>query len=225
MKLKAMLPWLCVVALAIGVAALYSANQSQGTELAKLREESQELQRLRAGNEEAKAAQTQSENEELARLRKDHEDVLRLRNEIRQLRDEKTQLGKQLQSAQAQVQNAQAQSGRANPSLPNPPAALPQLSPEQQAEFRKRYGLETQQLSPDLVKSNTCLNNLRQIEAAKQQWALEKGRPAGGLVGPTDIAAYLPGNTVPTCPSGGIYTINPIGIGPICNTPGHALPK
>src|SRR6185369_8254849 len=109
MKLKTILPWLCIAALGIGLVTLYFANQNQSIELAKLREESQELQKLRASAEENKNAQAQSENEELTRLRKEHEDLLRLRNEIRLMRDEKTQLNKQLQAAQTQAQSAQAQ--------------------------------------------------------------------------------------------------------------------
>ena len=72
---------------------------------------------------------------------------------------------------------------------------------------------------------NACINNMRQIENAKQQWAAANGRPAGSLVNPPDIASFFPTKAVPSCPAGGIYTINPIGITPICNIPGHAVPR
>src|SRR5579862_6544316 len=40
-------------------------------------------------------------------------------------------------------------------------------------------------------QQNACINNLRQIDAAKQQWALEKGKGATDTPGDTDITPYL----------------------------------
>src|SRR6185437_7654167 len=40
-------------------------------------------------------------------------------------------------------------------------------------------------------QQNTCINNLRQIDSAKQQWALEKGQSANASPGSTDLQAYL----------------------------------
>ena len=50
---------------------------------------------------------------------------------------------------------------------------------------------------PNFVKArqtsqtNACINNLRQIDAAKQQWALEKGQPGGATPSSTDILIYV----------------------------------
>src|SRR5437868_12964697 len=54
------------------------------------------------------------------------------------------------------------------------------------------------------AQQNACINNLRQIDGAKQQWALEQ--KAGGSVTPgaTDIQPYMgrgTGGTLPLCPS------------------------
>jgi hypothetical protein len=230
MKISVLLPWICVLGLAVGLAAVHSNSRQQAVELAQLRKDSEELQTLRAADAGSNA-QPRAEGEELARLRKDHEDLLRLRNEIRQLRDEKTQLSKQLQTAESRREAAPVQPP---PTLPAPatgavppglPPGLTPGSPEAIA-FAKRYGLQpAPPLNTEQEKAAACLNNLKQIEGAKQQWALEKSRPTGGLVGPTDISPYLVGNAVPTCPSGGTYTLNPIGISPICNIPGHSLTK
>jgi hypothetical protein len=38
---------------------------------------------------------------------------------------------------------------------------------------------------------NACLNNLRQIDAAKQQWAVEHNKKATDVVTMVDIAPYL----------------------------------
>ena len=55
-------------------------------------------------------------------------------------------------------------------------------------------------------QTNSCINNLRQIDAAIQQWALEKNQAAGALVGFDDIKVYLGRSTGVTdgtlfCPS------------------------
>ena len=71
---------------------------------------------------------------------------------------------------------------------------------------------------------NTCINNLRQIDAAKVQWALEKGKPNGTPVTEDDIKPYLQGGVLPKCPVGGKYTIGKVGETPTCSTPGHVLP-
>ena len=39
-------------------------------------------------------------------------------------------------------------------------------------------------------QQNACINNLRQIDSAKQQWALEKGRAATDSPADTDVQPY-----------------------------------
>ena len=220
MKLKSLLPWLCVLGLLIGLAWMYAASQKKEADLAALREDSQQLQKLRAEIEEARTTRTQAESAELVRLRKDNEDLLRLRNEVRQLRGEKQQLATQVQTAQAQAQGAQAQvqALRANPAQ-----AAGQPAPAARSAVAGHAGLPPQ--TPEQQQASACINNLRQIDGAKQQWALERQKKKGALLTPADLAPYLPGNTVPACPAGGVYTLNPVAISPICNIPGHALPK
>jgi prepilin-type N-terminal cleavage/methylation domain-containing protein len=73
-------------------------------------------------------------------------------------------------------------------------------------------------------RTRTCIANLRQIEAAKEQWAMEAQQ--GGDVEPT--AANLSPDyikSMPTCPSGGTYTIGAVNANPTCSTGGtHVLP-
>jgi hypothetical protein len=205
MNLKLVLPWVLVLGLGIGVFALYSSNQKQAAELAQLHQQAEEAQKSQAGGE-TKSPVTASE-EELSQLRKDHEDVLRLRNEVRQLRDEKQQIARQTQAAQNAAATTQQQE------------QLQKLTTEnQQLKIQSQVIQQRDQLA-------TCINNLRQIEGAKQQFALEAQKPAGTLVSTDDLAPYLPNKTVPACPAGGIYTLSPVGLNPICNIPGHVLPK
>ena len=212
-----LLPWILVAGLLAGVGWLYSAGQKKDAELAALRQDSQQLQTLRAELEETKNARAQAESDELTRLRREHDELLRLRNEARQLRGEKQQLATQIQTAQAQVQGVQEQMQTLRASVP-PPAPPGQPNAAAQAALAARP-------APEQVQTALCINNLRMIDGAKQQWALEKQKSAGALFTPADIAPYLPNKTVPACPAGGVYSLNPVGLAPICNIPGHTLSK
>jgi hypothetical protein len=85
---------------------------------------------------------------------------------------------------------------------------------------------------PNFVKArstsqlNACINNLRQIDAAKNQWALEKSKKADDVPTEDDLKPYIgpPGRGFPKCPEGGTYTIGPVGELPKCSIPGHVLP-
>ena len=73
------------------------------------------------------------------------------------------------------------------------------------------------------AQANACINNLRQIESAVQQFAIEKGKSAGYTVNyPDDITPYLKLNSassIPSCPAGGVYSLQTLGAIPqaICS--------
>jgi prepilin-type N-terminal cleavage/methylation domain-containing protein len=83
-------------------------------------------------------------------------------------------------------------------------------------------------------QQNACINNLRQIDGAINQWALEAGKSNGAAIGGVaTISAYIKLNansSVPGCPAGGIYTTTSVGSVPqiSCSlstaTPAHKLP-
>jgi hypothetical protein len=83
---------------------------------------------------------------------------------------------------------------------------------------------------PNFVKArntaqiNHCINNLRQIDAAKQQWALEHKKEAIDTPTQSDIAVYLKNGQWPACLAGGTYSINAVSKEPACSIPGHQLP-
>lgn len=76
----------------------------------------------------------------------------------------------------------------------------------------------------DTAMQNACINNLRQIDAAKQQWALENNKTGGDLPTKADLLPYLGNHQFPVCPSGGTYTIGVVTNPPTCTISGHALP-
>jgi hypothetical protein len=76
--------------------------------------------------------------------------------------------------------------------------------------------------------SNPCINNLRQIDGAKQQWALNNGKSTNDTPRWEDIVPYLNlgrgrEGTIPKCPHGGTYTIGKVGEDPKCTYPEHKL--
>jgi len=81
--------------------------------------------------------------------------------------------------------------------------------------------------SSKVSQRNACINNLRQLDAAKNQFALEKGKTNGDAVTEADIKPYIAldatGN-LPKCPAGGKYTLGKIGESPTCSIPDHLLP-
>ena len=93
---------------------------------------------------------------------------------------------------------------------------------------------------PNFVKArttsqaNACINNLRQIDSAVNQMAIERGLQTGANFNfPNDILPYLKvtqNGTLPPCPAGGSYGSGSIGVSqPTCSlgtsvTPPHVLP-
>ena len=71
---------------------------------------------------------------------------------------------------------------------------------------------------------NACINNLRQIDSAKNQWSLEKRKKAGDTPTEADLAPYIKGGVLPKCPGGGKYTLGKVGELPTCSVAGHVLP-
>ncbi len=80
-------------------------------------------------------------------------------------------------------------------------------------------------------KKTICINNLKQIDTAIDQWAIAYNIPAGTAPSAEqeeEIYGYIKGKK-PTCPSGGTYTIYQVGIRPqvrcSLENEGHKLPE
>lgn len=69
-----------------------------------------------------------------------------------------------------------------------------------------------------------CINNLRQLDAAKNMWALEKGKTSADTPSVDDLKPYLSRGKMVVCPAGGSYTIGSINTSPTCTVKGHELP-
>ena len=88
---------------------------------------------------------------------------------------------------------------------------------------------------PNFIKArttsqkNACINNLRQVDGAIQQWALENKKDSAAKVAFTDISSYLKNAVI--CPAGGTtfansYTIVDVQTKPVCqkDAVNHILP-
>jgi prepilin-type N-terminal cleavage/methylation domain-containing protein len=89
-------------------------------------------------------------------------------------------------------------------------------------------------------QANACINNLRLIDGAKQQWALENKKASTDTPADADIVVYLGrgAGQYPACPAQSLtaqagfdasYTINEVDQQPVClisptGTPPHLLP-
>jgi len=214
--MKTILPWFVAVALLVSSLILFSQNRRAQAELADLRTQSEQLKKVQAEKEELKRVEGQLD--ELARLRKDNEELHRLRNEVRQLREQQKQqtagTGQPAQRSTAQSPAGAADQQRLQQQLQQLTAENAQLRAQNSA-FQQSRAAESQ--------VNGCVNNLRLLEGAKEQWALENRKPAGTLVNAVDVQPYLRGGVIPTCPAGGVYSLNSVGVPSACNLPGHAV--
>ena len=91
---------------------------------------------------------------------------------------------------------------------------------------------------PSFVKARhdsqqkACINNLRIMAAAKEEAAMEYRWGSDKDISTdsadeTNVLAYVKGNVVPTCPGGGTYKWNLIGVNPTCTlavSDGHVSP-
>jgi prepilin-type N-terminal cleavage/methylation domain-containing protein len=74
------------------------------------------------------------------------------------------------------------------------------------------------------AQANACINNLRQVDGAKEQWALENKKTSNDTPQDTDLFGtdkYI--KAKPGCPANGSYTLSAVGTKPTCNIDGHSL--
>ena len=76
----------------------------------------------------------------------------------------------------------------------------------------------------ELSQRNACIANLKQIDGAKQTWALENKQVGTA----TPAASALYGATLyirdtPSCPANGTYTEGAVDTKPTCTIGGHTL--
>lgn len=75
-----------------------------------------------------------------------------------------------------------------------------------------------------LLQKGACISNLKQIDGATQQWALENKKIAKDVPEVAGILPFLKGRVLPECPKGGFYSLGQtVAASPTCNCSGHTL--
>ncbi len=93
-------------------------------------------------------------------------------------------------------------------------------------------GLLTAIAIPNFIRArntsqrNICINNLRQIDSAKHEWALENKKSDTDTPTSDELKVYISKSQFPGCSANGTYTINAMNTDPTCSksSDGHALP-
>lgn len=71
-----------------------------------------------------------------------------------------------------------------------------------------------------------CINNLRQLDGAKQQWQLEYRKTTNDIPTLDDLKPYVrldANGEIPRCPEGGTYILGRVGEDPRCSLGGIPL--
>ena len=201
MNAKRWFAWVCLALMLVAEFFLFRANHERDAARTDLRDAQRQL---REAQTELKALQNSSAGQqaaEIASLHKQNEaltvKVSALQKNVVQLQTENQQTAQHLTTARSALELQQEH--------------LQQLQAEQQQ-------------AQAVADANTCINNLRQIDAAKQQWALEKEKSATDVPTAEDLLPYFKDGIFPVCPDGGTYSINAVGDLPACSIQGHVLP-
>jgi len=208
MNIQRWFAWACLALMLVAELFLFRANHDRDEAQAALRaaqhdlrQAQKELDELKNSNAGLQAAENQS---------------LRNINGI---------LTNKLAVLQATVDQLKAESQATARNLTTARTAI-----ELQQEHLKQLQVEKlqaaaalNQQAAALNQQNVCINNLRQIDVAKQQWALEKSKAATDVPTGEELLPYLKDGVFPSCPAGGLYSINAVGEVPTCTIAGHAL--
>ena len=214
MHLKKWFLGLCLILLVIGELLLFSANRQKDAALVQMREAKQQAAQLQTELDQSKSADAGTQNAENNRLRAENQSLSHklslLQAENDQLRSTNHQLIQWLGELHATSQQQSEQ--------------LQQLQTENQRAADAAQAQQQLVEQAEVAQRNACINNLRQIDAAKQEWALEKNKTADAVPAEQDLLPYFKDGIFPVCPSGGTYTIGAVNEPPTCSIPGHALP-
>ncbi len=201
MNTKHWFTWVCVAVLIVSEIMLFRANHARDAALADAHDAQQQLQQAQSDLDALKNSNTGQQ----ASL-------------ITYLKTQNATLTAKVAALQKNVDQLQAESQQTAQHLTTARDAL-----QMQQEHLQQLQMQQQQAT-EVANATACIGNLRAIEAAKDQWALEKQKSATDVPTVQDITAYLPNSAMPVCPDSGSYSVNAAGDLPTCSIPGHVLP-
>ncbi len=215
MNLKRWFLWLCLAVVVVSEVMLFKADH-QLTAAVIARDTAQhDADKARADLEQFKASAAAAQGLEGDRLRKENQNltqtITQLKSETNRLQQANQQLTRQLAAVGETAQQQQEQ--------------LQQWEAASRQARAAAQQSQSQAQSRAVVERDACIANLKLIDAAKLQWALEYNKAEDAIPTAQDLLPYFKDGGFPVCPSGGTYTINSVGQAPTCSIPGHALPQ
>ena len=202
MNAKRWFVWVCLALMLVAEFLLFRANHDRDAAVTELRDAQTQLHQAQTELEELKNSSAGRQAAEISSLHKQNElltgKVSALQKNVEQLQRDSQQAAQHLTTARTALEMQQEH--------------LQQLQAEQQ---QARLA----------ANANACINNLRQLDAAKVQWALEKNKAATDVPTAQELLPYFKDGIFPVCPDGGNYSLNAVGEIPACSIQGHVLPQ
>ena len=205
MNLKRWFAWLCLALMLVAEICLFLALREKDAMQTELRVAQTKMWQMGKDLEELKNSNAGLQAAEITKLRK--------QNDIYTNR---------LAKAQALIEQLEAEMEETARHLTTARTAL-QLQQDHLQQLQAENRLVTD-AGIVIIQRNACINNLRLIDGAKQQWALEKNKTGDAVPTVRDLLPYLKDGVFPVCPAGGTYSINTVDAIPTCTFQGHALP-
>jgi peptidoglycan hydrolase CwlO-like protein len=201
MNAKRWFAWLCLALMLVAEIFLFRSNHTRDAALADLRDAQHQLRETQTELDALKNSAAGAQVAEIASLHKQNDALMNkvnaLQKNLDRLKSESQQTAQHLTTARTALELQQEH--------------LQQLQAEQQ-----RAAL--------VANASACINNLRTIDAAKTQWAVDKNKAATDVPTAQDLLPYFKDGIFPVCPDGGTYAINSLNDPPTCTVTGHALP-
>ncbi len=201
-------------AILVGVSGiLYASKKKQAEKLAEAEAQIQQMSQLRkeAVNKDADADKAKATIEKLTREKLAAEaaktvaerELAKVKAAAGLAEAEKTALQVENAELKIQIETLKLELKAAKSS--NPKAGYRQLT------------------SRKLTPKETCVNNLKQIQGAKRQWAQYEKKGPDDTPILSDIFGVVKFiKTQPYCPEGGEYKLGKVGEHPTCSHPGHS---
>jgi len=206
MNLKRWFAWTCLVLVVVAEVSLFRAYRDRDHLQADLLATEAQMHLMQNDLDALRNSNIGQQAAEILRLRKQNQI---LTNQVAQWRSELDEANSENQS------NAQH--------LATARIAL-RLQQDHLAELQNE-NRQVLDASVAIIARKTCINNLRLIDDAKQQWAADQAQPDSALPTVKDLLPYFKDNGFPECPEGGTYTLNAVNEVPTCSIPGHTLPQ
>jgi hypothetical protein len=206
MNLKRWFAWTCLLLVVVAEVALFRAYRDRDEMQTDLRATQSQMHLMQDELDALRNSDAGLQAAEILRLRKQNQI---LTNQVAQWRTELDEANTENQSNAQHLATARV-------------ALRLQQDHLDELQNENRQVLDA---SVAIIARKTCINNLRLIDDAKQQWAVDLAQPDTAMPTVKDLQPYFKDGGFPECPEGGIYTLNAVNQVPTCSIPGHTLPQ